>query len=156
MERIALNTEWAVGCGAFKRNSILLVADEHNPADVYKDINQPFAGVLSPVSHWLNNQLEEFKIPENRLFWVNAYMWEGRAINLRALYDELRPSCVVALGSRAFKELEKQGVEIQYYQHHPQYWRRFRSKMQYPLLPLLQKLVALQDLVTVLETPSGS
>lgn len=94
-------------------------------------------------SGWINWLLEEEKIPEEWLFWINVYNNDGSVADLNIL-NQIEPSLVVALGNHAAQECLKRGFDYIKLPH-PQYWKRFKSKERYPLLDLLRKNIPWLD-----------
>jgi hypothetical protein len=135
---LAILTEAPFGVGSFTPGNILLVGEQaSNPASAPEQ--QPFCSDQG-CSGWLNQRLAAEKIPEEKLFWVNALNNDGSMVDLQRLVEQLKPSAVIALGTVAKRTCERQCVaKIAVY--HPQYWKRFRSKERYPLLDILQFLL---------------
>ncbi len=121
------------------KGSVLLVGDR--PAPDAPDDNTfhytPF-GALKHSSLWLNLQLHNAGIPEERLYWTNAFNHRGEPSNYQVLDTEAQ---IIALGGNANRWVCS-GTQI--YGHwlvqHPQAWKRFRSSEPYPLIEYLSFL----------------
>lgn len=95
----------------------------------------PFCDIAG-CSGWLNLLLDKEKIPEEKLFWINAVHLDGSQ-NDHTLLDLLEGRQIICLGrvaERWVKQAGKKYVQVP----HPQYWKRFKSKEKYPLLELLK------------------
>jgi len=134
---LAKETSAPIGVGSFRKGNILLIGEQASDPTTAPE-QQPFCSDRG-CSGWLNKQLHNEKISEEKLFWVNALNNDGSWVNLRALVGQLQPSAVIALGTVAKKACVEQGID-QYSAYHPQYWKRFKSKFRYPLLDLLHFL----------------
>lgn len=117
--------------------NILLIGDRPaNGANEDPEFkNVPFAARWNS-SLWLNKLLHEAKIPEAELAWVNSWQ-DGRDNDRLVLLRDWK--LVVALGSNAMKWTEPvakyaKPMVVQ----HPSSWKRFHSKEEYPLIPLLK------------------
>jgi hypothetical protein len=132
--RLGLSTKAPIGAGSFTKGSIMLVGEQTSHPERNK-YHAPFCSIKA-CSGWLNSLLEEANIPEDRLFWVNALDNDGTEVNLTRLYEQITPPLVFALGNIAKAQLTKHNLP---YIHvpHPQYWKRFKSKEAYLLIPLL-------------------
>lgn len=95
-------------------------------------------------SLWLNRQLIEAQIDEDKLVWMNAADMHGTPFSIELAQDWLGDPLVVALGGNAEKWLKSGGIECVKV-HHPQAWKRFHSKQEYPLIPLLRRSLDLQN-----------
>lgn len=138
--QLAQETGAPFGVGSYTQGIILIVGEQaSNPEDAPEQ--QPFC-TTKGCSGWLNKMLEIESIPEEALFWVNALNNDSTNIDLQKLVDELKPTCVLALGSVADQVCTEQGVTHEKI-YHPQYWKRFRSKERYPLLDRLKQLTDL-------------
>lgn len=95
-------------------------------------------------SLWLNRQLFEAGVDEDKLVWMNAADLHGVPFPIELAQGWLGNPLVVALGGNAEKWLR--GGNIDHTKvHHPQAWKRFHSKKEYPLIPLLMKALNLQN-----------
>ena len=128
--------EWAYGAGAFLKGNILLVGEQaSDPKNAPEQ--QPFCSTKG-CSGWLNRLLEDHRIPEEKLYWLNALNNDYSVVNLRRYSDELEPSTVIALGNVAARVCAEQKIDfVKCY--HPQYWKRFHSKKPYMLMDLLKQ-----------------
>lgn len=136
--RLGLVTKAPIGAGAFLPGSIMLVGERTSHPERNK-YHAPFCSIKA-CSGWLNTLLEAAGVPETKLFWVNALDNDGTNVNLRELYDIINPPSVIALGKVAEHALAEQGITAISVPH-PQYWKRFKSKQEYPLIPILKGLV---------------
>lgn len=128
-----------IGAGAWVEGNVLLVGERTSHPEVNK-YHLPFCSIKG-CSGWLNALLSEAEIPEERLFWINALDNDGTPVNLGMIYHSLKPSTIIALGNVASEQLHKQGIVRHALYPHPQYWKRFKSKHQYPLIPFLSTLL---------------
>lgn len=131
-----------LGLGTYRVGCTLLVGDRPGPGWARATLpSWPFVSALKTgCSGWLAEQLETAGIPEDRLYWINAYRYDGTPIKTTLLKD-LQPARVVALGNnaatwcRANEEVLGTFAEV----HHPSYWKRFHSHQAYHLIKLLRK-----------------
>jgi hypothetical protein len=116
-------------------DEILLVGDSPAP-DAPDDPGFHYTPFGAPrnSSLWLNRLLEQFKIDEAQLGWMNAYDKAGLPTNPRPL--SYRWSQIIALGGSPSSWLKRHGIEHRQFMH-PQAWKRFHSKEPYPLIPIL-------------------
>jgi hypothetical protein len=117
------------------KGSVLLVGDRPAP-DAPDDMTfhyTPF-GVLKHSSLWLNLQLHDHGIPEERLYWVNAYNHLGHPTDHKILDTDAQ---VIALGGNANAWVKKHQEHGHWTVQHPQAWKRFRAKEPYPLMECL-------------------
>lgn len=120
------------------KGSVLLVGDR--PAPDAPDDPQfhytPF-GAEHHSSLWLNLQLHQARIPEERLFWANAFDHKGNPSDPSILQHSVQ---LVALGGNANKWI-RENKHLGHWQfQHPQAWKRFHSKEPYPLIECLSLL----------------
>jgi hypothetical protein len=111
---------------------VLLIGEQ----SACKGLDRPFCSTRG-CSGWLNKQLDLERIPEERLFWLNALDNDDKPIDIKTIYEQLRPSIVIALGNVAKKVCIDQEIPHEFV-YHPQYWKRFHSKERYPLFDLLK------------------
>lgn len=113
---------------------------EHQNADpLYR---WPFASFDDPgCSTWLSRRLEEAKIGEENLCWVNADAPSHVLKDLaeRVTYPATVPT-VYALGKLASDRLTTLRIAHRPFDH-PQYWRRFHSTLDYPLIADLKETI---------------
>ena len=111
---------------------ILLVGDRPGPKAPQTDDyhNTPFYS-KTYSGGWLNTTLTVANIPEDRLFWVNAYTWDNKETDSKILRCSWKH--IFALGNNASNWCNKHG-----YAHlkvmHPQAHRRWNSKAPYDLI----------------------
>lgn len=113
---------------------ILLVGDSFAERKDQDPMYQWPFGSLSGVgcSKWLSRQLDEAAISEQSLCWINAD-------ELTELWLDQHPfKTVVALGDSAFSKLSAMGSRP-YAPPHPQYWKRFKHSLPYPLIDYLKE-----------------
>lgn len=123
------------GIGFFKPGNILILGEQ--ASDPINDPEQmPFFSTKA-CSGWLNWQLEQGCIPEEKMFWLNVLNNDGSPADICGTIDRMKPSEVIALGKIASNACTKLGLKHYYYPH-PQYWKRFRSKEDYPLISHLR------------------
>lgn len=118
------------GIGLFCPGNVLLVGEEVN-VKKGKD-GWPFVAPDSS-SLWLAQQLEEAKIPESRLYWVNS-VTHGNWLDPRFV-DKLEPSKIIAMGGKAQMWCRNHKLQHEAIAH-PQWHKRFRHNERYPLLDL--------------------
>jgi hypothetical protein len=136
--KLARDTNAPYGVGAWKAHNILLVGEQAANPSINSE-QQPFCSEHG-CSGWLNNKLEEAGIPEEKLFWVNALNNDGSPANLRTINHILQPKAIIALGKVAEKHCNEFFVPFTYVPH-PQYWKRFKYSIEYPLIKILKDLL---------------
>jgi len=122
------------GIGNFRVGNILLVGD--CPGAKALGYNTPFVG--SGSGRWLLKKLEDANIPEDKYYWINAK--DGFGVETEQTFlDNLKPKKIITLGNEAAKWTKclANRYNVQSCRH-PQYWLRFRSAEEYPLLKLLK------------------
>ena len=129
-----LQDKVSYGIGNFRKGNTLLVGD--TPGNKSLGYNTPFVGSGSGL--WLLKQLEAANIPEDKYYWINAKDNFGIEAD-RLLLEDLKPKKIIALGNEALKWAQT----VQHRYHvvvcpHPQYWLRFHSNVEYPLLKQLK------------------
>ena len=134
--RLGRKTGAPIGAGNYTPGvRVLLVGEQTSHPEVNK-YHAPFCSTKAS-SGWLNAQLCEAMIDEKDLFWINALDNDGSEVDLKALYAHLKPQFVFALGKVAERQLQKHKITYTAFAH-PQYWKRFKSKDPYPLIPTLR------------------
>lgn len=128
------------GAGAWcPGESVLLVGDRPNNMR-HGDLKSrlPFVSMHDGgCSVWLADQLDTAGIPEERLYWINAYNHFDHPTPHDFL-TELRPRAIIALGANAARWCQQ--ADVQYCQvTHPQHHKRFHHAEPYGLGPLLQQ-----------------
>lgn len=127
------------GAGAFVSGNIMIVGEQDS--DPTASVEQrPFC-TTKGCTGWLNKQLDEANIPEERLFWVNALNNDNSPANLRYVVETMKPKAIIALGGIAQHTLRKQEIYNFKPFYHPQYWKRFKSKQPYALIDELKDLM---------------
>jgi hypothetical protein len=122
------------GIGNFRRGNILLVGD--TPGNKSMGYNTPFVG--SGSGQWLLKQLEAIGFPEDKYYWINAKDNYGIDANYKFVSD-LKPKKIIALGNEAAKWAGRLcNLHEVTTCPHPQFWLRFRSDQEYPLLKLIK------------------
>lgn len=121
--------------------SILIVGDRPSPRTKFdnasKGAHLPFVSFKEDgCSGWLAEQLEEAKIPESKLYWVNAHGIHGKA-QLPAFVGFLQPRKIIALGRSAAQWCHRFRLPHEKIPH-PQFWKRFHYNERYPLLEVLK------------------
>lgn len=115
---------------------VLIVGDRPGPAAPKTSTyhHTPFYSVKH-CSGWLNERLVAEGIAERDLVWLNSAAWQGNDYALDIL-DRVSVNSIVALGGNAARWLSranKQFVKVD----HPQFHKRFKSKLNYPLFDVL-------------------
>lgn len=127
-----------IGHWAERGGVTLLVGAQMNAPESAHDL--PFVSFNGGgCSAWLAEGLESAGIPETSLYWVNALTPDG-GVTKADFVDELRPRRTIALGADAAAWCVAAGIAHSTTQH-PQFWRRFRSQEDYPLLAMLQEVL---------------
>lgn len=123
------------GIGMFKPGVTLLVGDQVN-VNANEQFNVPFVG-LGGCSEWLAEKLDEARISEKSLYWINAHEQTGEVTDARFV-DQLQPKRIIALGNNAYNWCEFHGFNSECVKvPHPSFWRRFRTNQPYALTELL-------------------
>lgn len=121
------------GLGAHRPGEVTLLVGEQMTERHVLDL--PFVSASrGGCGPWLADQLEDWGVPERRLYWVNAY-FHGASQRLGFVRD-LRPRLVVALGRCADLRLREAGIGHTSVPH-PQFWKRFHHHEPYPLKEVL-------------------
>lgn len=121
--------------------SILVVGERANQNNAYDDQPFPFVSIKRGnvgCSTWLTDQFEQAGIPENRLYWVNALDTTGRYTSTKFI-DLLEPPEIIALGRAAKTWCERLAQVPCHAYPHPQYWKRFKTRLEYPMLTDLKE-----------------
>lgn len=90
-------------------------------------------------SSWLMKLLDQAKIPEDQLYWDNAYDEVGNKTDLERLVGIWKPRAIIAMGRAAQNVLTSQGYDP-IYVIHPQSAMRFGRAMPYRLIEILMNL----------------
>lgn len=88
-------------------------------------------------SLWLNTLLIRAGVSEEHLFWINSADMDGVPASTTHLqgWGDAR---VIALGNLAEKWVSGVGLRCEKF-YHPQAWKRFHSKEEYPLVSFLKE-----------------
>lgn len=125
------------------QRSILIVGDKPAPsAPTDPAFHYTPFGALEHSSLWINLQLTKASIDEAKLSWINAADLAGIGTSYKVL--EHNWMAIICLGGSAAKWIRSyHGTLIPkvYQVHHPAAWKRFNSKAEYPLIPLLVQLM---------------
>lgn len=84
---------------------------------------------------WLAKELENYGVPESRLYWINAKDVDNKTTD-PSFIDDLRPIKVIAFGNEAYNWCAIHGISASKVPH-PTFWKRFNTTTQYPLKELL-------------------
>lgn len=133
------------GLGNLTPESIALIADrptDKNLPAAFSKPNWPYcSNAKDGVSLWLAGELEAAEIPEERLYWQNAYDRYGKPTSAAALND-YPPRAVICLGKNAHAWATtniEAGTRIDHV-FNPQHWRTHGGST-YPLIGLLRRYV---------------
>lgn len=116
------------GIGHFSPASVVLLGDTVNPNESVKffDRDLPFVTIgANGCSYWLTEQLEEFGIREDQLYWANVTRSDGAPLSYHWLFD-LKPKAVIAMGHHAARWCNSFGIDFES-TNHPQFIKRFLS-----------------------------
>jgi hypothetical protein len=120
------------GIGRWAPGLVVLLVGE-GPSD------NPFVGFTrAGCSAWLAERLEEAKISEASLYWVNAIAEDGRP-NSTWFIRHLRPRWIVAMGRVAEEWLGSGSVFAYTPVVHPQFHKRFHHREPYALVDAIQE-----------------
>ncbi len=136
-EKFVLNSWHAA---EFNDKRILIVGDRPGPS-APKDPgyhHTPFYSTKH-CSGWLNALLEICEIPEWRLVWINAADKDGAPTD-NSIIDRIAPHEIICLGGNAEKWVKLTGRKY-FKVDHPQYHKRFKNKLPYPLIDLLKDIL---------------
>lgn len=122
------------GIGNLSVGNTLIIGE--SPGPNANGFNIPFVGTGCGL--WLSRQLDLAHVDERNLYWINALDEFNKEVS-NDFMVYLRPSQIITLGVEAKQWALKYSVIHPITNiHHPQYWLRFRSKEEYPLLQLLK------------------
>lgn len=128
------------GIGSFAPyQSVLIVGDA--PAKHHD--NFPFISLRrNGCSWWLADQLSDALIPEQRLYWVNAFRENNSPEDLKLVAECLKPRYVACLGRTAYSAFIAQSTEYPIRKvllfDHPQFHKRFKYNQPYKLIEFLK------------------
>jgi hypothetical protein len=120
-----------------KKSRIIAIIGERPSKDSLLQRTYPFLDI-DGSSGWLNSLLNTTNIREDQLFWINAKSINGDD-NDPEIIHQLNPKAIVCLGKIAESWANKNGWEHLNVPH-PQYWKRFKSTVEYPLIDLLRQI----------------
>jgi hypothetical protein len=92
-------------------------------------------------SKYINEKLNVYDIPEEKLYWVNALRCDDSEADINSIVVHMNPSVVICLGNIAERTCKNQGINNYIKFYHPQYWKRFRNKEEYPFVLKLVELL---------------
>ena len=122
--------------GNFNNDGSMIAVIAEQPAKLSPlSRTYPFLDIVG-CSGWLNRQLVTADVDTDKVFWVNAANYDG-SDNDPEILRQINPKRIICLGKVALKWAKKNGWNDVSYFHHPQYWKRFRSKEPYPFIELL-------------------
>lgn len=117
--------------------SILIIGEK--PGNGLPMTKRDYAFLCSRGSSgWLCKQLDESGVKESDLYWCNAQDRNGNYTDL-SFISELDPPYIITLGKIAFNACSNRNIKVLDVPH-PQYWKRFKSKEEYPLVSILKSL----------------
>lgn len=124
--------------------SILLVGDQHGdtvqPYNVQRNI--AFCSMSGKgCSEWLTALLHEAGFSETMFYWINARepkSYSGRPTPHDFL-EKLQPYATIAMGNIAEQWCVRAGIPYRAVPH-PQWWKRFHYREEYPLIPLIREI----------------
>ena len=118
---------------------IVIVGDEFGEHKNNDAMYQTPFGSLNGMgcSLWLAAQLNAAGISESDLLWINADELK-RCPEFLQWHDHKH---FIALGSEAEAAIRGHQARTQATVNHPQYWKRFHSRAEYPLIPYLKDLL---------------
>ncbi len=105
------------------KGRFLIIGESLNPSNGNKFTFCSSVG----CSPWLCDQLDKSGVPETEIGWANQDTLTKGAI------VDMEPEYVYALGAKARNWCEKNDVSATMFDH-PQYWKRFKSNGDYPLV----------------------
>lgn len=134
IERLLLSNK-GPGIGNWRPGEVVLIIGDR-PTEANKS-QKPFIHPKG-CAPWLAEQLELAHIPEEKLYWINAYSVDGEEAD-PSFIDKLNPKHIIALGKNASTWCNKNKINHSAIPH-PQYWKRFRRNEEYPLLSILKNV----------------
>ena len=126
--------------GDFNQDGSMIVVIGEQPAGPSHFNRQYPFNDTGGCSGWLNQLLIKEKIDHKRIFWINALHLDGSE-NDPSIVNQLQPLEVICLGKTAEKWANKNGWKHIAFTH-PQYWKRFKSKLPYPFIEHLRSACA--------------
>lgn len=124
------------GTGCFDLADFLIVGERPGNKPSAGNSDAAFFSVESS-SKWLREKINAQEFTQENFYWVNTFDRSGSETNWDFV-QTLKPSKIVALGNIASVSLEHAGLEHVCIPH-PQYWKRFKSKHEYPLTTILRE-----------------
>lgn len=125
-------------CGRFYSAKVLLVGESVGNV-IQQEV--PFTGIKAS-GPWLTQLLLNADIHEGDLAWINVKLSDGLSnmINVVKTCETYHYEYVIALGNVASEALVRKGIEHETV-YHPQYWKRFHNKEEYPLITRLKEIL---------------
>ena len=125
-------------CGRFYSAKVLLVGETVGNS-VQQEV--PFTGIRGS-GPWFTQQLLDANIAEADLAWINVKLSDDTSnmINVIDACKTYEYEHVIALGNVASIALDKAHIEHTT-DYHPQYWKRFNNKRDYPLIAKLKEII---------------
>lgn len=120
----------------------LIVGDRHGPSiQPYKlEYNLAFCDMAKAgSSYWLSDKLSEAEIPEEKLYWINAYDKDDRPTSAEFV-NRLSPITILTLGDSAAEWCKANRLRYEPFKH-PQYHKRFHYNTPYSLINRLKEIM---------------
>ena len=135
------------GAGHWEYGNILIVGDRNGKSEQpYElELNAPFVSMSGVgCSEWLAHHLDEHKISENHLYWVNSRDKFGELTDAE-FEARLEPLHTIALGRNAAEWCIANHIQAEVLEH-PQYHMCFMAHEPYNLGPVLRKFIDLREM----------
>jgi hypothetical protein len=127
--------------GDYLNARIILIGEKPSGISPFKR-SYPF-NETENCSGWLNSLLIENSIDDSNLFWVNAVNLDGTENN-KNIITTIKYEKILCLGKVAEKWASKNGWAFESFAH-PQYWKRFKRGIEYPLVSRLIQLSSIRS-----------
>lgn len=140
----------STGIGNYTKGHALILGDRPAKRWEGRRPNWLFVSTyLDGTPAWLTEQLEEAKIPETALYWINVQGANEEFIRPRFI-DTLRPAKIIALGGVPSDWCKQHNIEERsmtkvHTVPHPSYWSAYFPHRKYQLLDLLSEFSLLND-----------
>ena len=129
-----LITEKPPGIGGSNAR-VLMVGDRPTEENVYQ---LPFVHPKG-CAPWLTKQLDDNGFQEEDFYWINAYDVKGKRTDFSGLGFYELGICLGHHASERGSELKRANVcDTIRTLAHPQYWKRFHTREEYPLIDILK------------------